>query len=130
MNHPRTACSRKDLPQHVESGEVVAQQLAVARVLALARRLVHHVPCQAQAPHRDQAQQQHAAEWVSVAECRGNRRHPHEAHTPGDVDDVVAPDAPAHEERDPVGEEQDRQCRTGNDEESHVPAPVGANVHW
>ena len=79
---------------------------------------------------RDQTEQQPTAERVSVPERGGDCRHRHETHTPGDVDDVVTPDPTAHHERDPIGQDEDRQCRTGDDEESHAPAPVGANVHW
>ena len=89
--------------------EVAAQQVVIARVFALARRLDDHVPGQAQPPHRDEREQQDSPEQVARSDCRGDGRHRDESHAPCDVDDVVAADPAADEECGAVHHDEDGQ---------------------
>ena len=111
-------------------GEVAAQQRLVPRILALARGLLDHVPCESKAPHRDEAEQEESPDQIAGTQHRGDDRDADEPQAPRHVDDVVAPDAAADRERDAVHEQQRGDGRGGDEKEVHRVPPAGAKVHW
>ena len=110
--------------------EVAVQQVSIARVFTLARGFDDHVPGQAQTPHRDESEQQDSPEQVTRSDCGGDGRHRDESHAPRGVDDVVAADPAADEERGGVDHDEDRQRCGRDDDEVHRRSPVDAKVHW